>query len=127
MEPIPRMARHLRILHLESSRNMSDSTLQSILLDNPLIYLEEFFVMGSGNRLSSKTVVRLTSVCQRLKWVGDLRDWNINSTDRNSILPKLLQREGWDSSKSEPKDDINSFGVMFAENTQQHGLSIADS
>ena len=82
--------------------------------------------MGSGNRLSSKTVIRLTSVCPRLKWVGDLRDWNINSTDRNSILPKLLQREGWDSSKSEPKDDI-SFGTMLAENTSQQQLSIADS
>ena len=70
---------------------------------------QEFLITGPGNRLSSKTVIRLTSICPYLKWIGDLRDWNINLRERNSILPKLLQSEGWESSKNEPKDETVSY------------------
>ena len=57
-------------------------------------YFQEFLITGSGNRLSSKTVVRLTSSCQELRWIGDLSYWNINTKERNLILPKLLYTEG---------------------------------
>ena len=39
-EVVVKMAKNLRILHLESSRSMSDSTIQSILSDNPLCHLQ---------------------------------------------------------------------------------------
>ena len=39
-EWVVRIAKNLRVLHMESSRSMSDSTFQSILSDNPLCHLE---------------------------------------------------------------------------------------
>ena len=39
-ECVVKMAKNLKILHMESSRSMSDSTIQSILSDNPLCFLE---------------------------------------------------------------------------------------
>ena len=35
-----RLAKKLRVLHMESSRSMSDTALQSILADNPLSHIE---------------------------------------------------------------------------------------
>jgi len=108
-EWVVRIAKNVRVLHMESSRSMSDSTFQSILSDNPLCHLEEFLVTGSGNRLSAKTVVRLTSQCSKLKWIGDLRDWNgISERERTTFLPQLLSREGWNSAKHEPKEDSSN-------------------
>ena len=75
---------------------------------------------GSGNRLSSKTVVRLTSQCSKLKWIGDLRDWNINERERTTFLPNLLVHEGWNAAKSEPKDDVNH-------QEEKHFLTISDT
>ena len=72
-------------------------------------------------------MVRLTSLCSNLRWIGDLRDWNINSRERNLILPKMLFAEGWGSTKSEPKDELTSLGMMFEENTHLQGLSVHDS
>lgn len=42
-EAIPRLAKNIRILHLESSRAMSDAAFQSLLIDNPLHFLEVLF------------------------------------------------------------------------------------
>ena len=77
---------------------------------------------GSGNRLSAKTVVRLTSQCSNLKWIGDLRDWNINERERTTFLPNLLSPQGWNSAKREPKEDSSpqEEGVM-------HFLSLSDT
>ena len=79
---------------------------------------------GSGNRLSAKTVVRLTSQCSKLKWIGDLRDWNgISERERTTFLPQLLSREGWNSAKHEPKEDSSN----PQEEGAMHFLSLSDT
>ena len=39
----------------------------------------------------------------------------------------MLFAEGWGSTKSEPKDELTSLGMMFEENTHLQGLSVHDS
>ena len=89
---------------------------------------QEFLITGQGNRLSSKTVIRLTSICPNLRWIGDLRDWKITSRDRNVVLPSLLGNEGWEYSRMEPKEEM---GKTFSheENNQHHvnWLTISNS
>ena len=70
-------------------------------------------------------MVRLTSSCVNLRWIGDLRDWNINSRERQTILPKLLHGEGWDLSRNEPKDQQQSLGNLMFEDLQS--LTLAHS
>ena len=86
------------------------------------LYLQEFLVTGTGNRLSCKTVIRLTSSCPKLKWVGDLRDWNISQRDRIHVLPKLLYQNGWDPAQCEPKDF-----PTFLDESLHYKLSVSDS
>jgi len=121
-EVLPRLSKALRKLHLESSRHMTDAAFHSILQENPLKQLEEFLVTGTGNRLSCKTVIRLTSSCPKLKWVGDLRDWNISQRDRIHVLPKLLYQNGWDPAQCEPKDF-----PTFLDESLHYKLSVSDS
>lgn len=67
-------------------------------------------------------MVRLTSSCVNLRWIGDLRDWNINSRERQTTLPNLLHGV-WNLSKNEPKDQqVGNF-----EETHLHGLTMAHS
>lgn len=123
-EHMPRLANNIRILHMESSRGMTDAAMQSILIDNQFSQLEEFLVSGSSNRLTARTVVRLTSVCLQLRWLGDLRDWNISARERNVSLPKLLDSE-WQRRKSEPKVANDEF--ISAANNDETSLSVSDS
>ena len=61
---------------------------------------------GSGNRLTAKSVIRLTSSCPNLRWLGDLRDWAISARERQYFSP---QEEGkaflgkWRMQAAEPR------------------------
>ena len=71
--------------------------------------LQELSISGPGNRLSAKTVIRITSSCPNLKWLGDLRDWNIGQNERQIIFKDIgcsassIIDGNWEPKDSEPK------------------------
>ena len=71
-------------------------------------------------------MIRLTSSCPKLKWIGDLRDWNISHRNRVEVLPNLLQGNGWHPAKCEPKENASS-GFDQLSLHYHEGLSVADS
>ena len=70
--------------------------------------LQELSISGPGNRLSAKTVIRITSSCPNLKWLGDLRDWNIGQLERQILFkdvgsPASSMYGNWEQRDIEPK------------------------
>ena len=58
--------------------------------------------------MTAKTVIRITSSCSKLKWLGDLRDWNIGQRERQIIFKDIgcaasSMYGNWETSEIEPK------------------------
>ena len=65
-------------------------------------------ISGPGNRLSAKTVIRITYSCSKLKWLGDLRDWNIGQRERQILFKDIgcsasSMHGNWEAKEFEPK------------------------
>ena len=89
--------------------------------------LQELSISGPGNRLSAKTVIRITSCCPHLKSLGDLRDWNIGQNERQILFKDVgcsasSMYGNWEPKDMEPK--INSSEIISAMN--DGFISIAD-
>lgn len=76
---------------------MTDEAVASALADNDLAHLREFYVVGSDNRLTIRSVIKLTECCKSLRWLGDLQDWKISSNS------KVLKFGGWEARPTEPR------------------------
>ena len=73
-----------------------------------LILTQALCISGPGNRLSAKTVIRITSTCSKLKWLGDLRDWNIGQWERQILFKDIgssvsSMYGNWETREFEPK------------------------
>ena len=64
---------------------------------------QELCISGHGNRLTAKTVIRLTSGCPNLQWIGDLRDWGIGSRERQALFSHGDILGNWELQGTEPK------------------------
>ena len=58
--------------------------------------------------MSAKTVIRVTNTCYNLKWLGDLRDWNIGQRERQVIFKDIglstsCLYGNWETKEAEPK------------------------
>ena len=89
--------------------------------------LQELSISGPGNRLSAKTVIRITSSCPHLKWLGDLRDWNIGQNERQILFKDVgcsasSMYGNWEPKDMEPK--IHNSEIITAMN--DGFISIAD-
>ena len=73
---------------------------------------QEFCVSGSGNRLTAKSVIRLTSSCPNLRWLGDLRDWAISTWERQYFSPSQEGNKtflgNWKMQAGEPRTAAQS-------------------
>ena len=64
-------------------------------------FFQELLILGGENRLTTRSVISLTEHCPNLRWIGDLRDWNIPNQDRKYVIKGKLS--GWEVRRSEPK------------------------
>ena len=58
--------------------------------------------------MTAKSVIRITSSCSKLKWLGDLRDWNIGQRERQIIFKDIgcaasCMYGNWETREMEPK------------------------
>ena len=92
-----------------------------------IMILQELSISGPGNRLSAKTVIRITSSCPDLKWLGDLRDWNIGQNERQILFKDVgcsvsSMYGNWEPKDIEPK--LHNSEIITALN--DGFISIAD-
>ncbi len=63
-------------------------------------------MVGTESHLTAASAELLVGLCPRLRWLGDLRDWEMSQGERAELRRRMRdqggQQGGWEMRRSEP-------------------------